>query len=52
MYPSLHLKKVGNYWSARVGMKHRAVAIKMEEGLLWFWVGTHTRMISYLNKQA
>jgi mRNA-degrading endonuclease RelE of RelBE toxin-antitoxin system len=41
MHPSLHLKKVGNYWSVRVGKKHRAVAIEMEEGLLWFWIGTH-----------
>ncbi len=41
MHPSLHLKKVGGYWSVRVGKKYRAVAIKMEEGLLWFWIGTH-----------
>ena len=41
MYPSLHFKKVGNYRSVRVGKKHRAVAIEMEEGLLWFWIGTH-----------
>jgi len=41
-HPSLHLKKVRNYWSVRVGKKHRAIAIEMEEGLLWFWIGTHT----------
>ena len=41
MHPSLHLKKVWDYWSVRVGEKHRAVAIEMEEGLLWFWIGTH-----------
>jgi len=41
-HPSLHLKKVRNYWSVRVGKKHRTVAIEMEEGLLWFWIGTHT----------
>jgi hypothetical protein len=40
-HPSLHLKKVGKYWSARVGRKYRAVAIELEEGLLWFWIGTH-----------
>ena len=42
MHPSLHFKKVGNYRSVRVGKKHRAVAIAMEEGVLWFWIGTHT----------
>ena len=41
MHPSLHFKKVGNYRSVRVGKKHRAVAIEIEEGLLWFWIRTH-----------
>jgi len=40
-HPSLHLKKVGHYWSARVGRKHRAVAVETEEGLIWFWIGPH-----------
>ncbi len=40
-HPSLHLKKVRKYWSVRIGLKHRALAIEMEEGLLWFWIGTH-----------
>jgi hypothetical protein len=40
-HPSLHLKKAGRYWSVRVGKKHRALAIEIEQGLLWFWIGTH-----------
>ncbi|HEX28875.1 TPA: hypothetical protein ENG04_02200 [Candidatus Poribacteria bacterium] len=40
-HPSLHLKKVGRYWSVRVGIKYRAVAVEVEEGLVWFWIGTH-----------
>ena len=40
-HPSLHLKKVGRYWSARVGIKYRTVAVEVEEGLVWFWIGTH-----------
>ena len=40
-HPSLHLKKVGRYWSARVGIKYRAVAVKIDEGLVLFWIGTH-----------
>jgi mRNA-degrading endonuclease RelE of RelBE toxin-antitoxin system len=40
-HPSLHLKKVGKYWSARVGIKYRTVAVEVEEGLVWFWIGTH-----------
>ena len=40
-HPSLHLKKVHRFWSARVGLRHRAVAIEAPDGLLWFWIGTH-----------
>jgi hypothetical protein len=39
--PSLHLKKVGRYWSVRIGRKHRALAVQIEEGLLRFWIGMH-----------
>jgi len=39
-HPSLQLKKVGKYWSVRVGLKYRAVAVEIQEGLLWFWIGT------------
>lgn len=40
-HPSLHLKKAGKYWSARVGMKYRTLAVEIDEGILWFWIGTH-----------
>ncbi len=40
-HPSLHLKKAGKYWSVRVGMKYRALGVDIEEGILWFWIGTH-----------
>lgn len=40
-HPSLQLKKVGPYWSVRVGLKYRAVAVEVEDGLLWFWIGIH-----------
>ena len=28
-------------WSVRVGLQYRAIAVEVEEGLLWFWIGTH-----------
>jgi hypothetical protein len=40
-HPSVHLKKVGDYWSARVGRRHRVLATEIPDGLLWFWIGTH-----------
>jgi mRNA-degrading endonuclease RelE of RelBE toxin-antitoxin system len=41
-HPSLHLKKVGKYWSVRVGIKYRALGVEMEDGILWFWIGRHS----------
>ena len=41
-HPSLHLKKVDMYWSVRVGKKYRALAVEVEGGLLWFWIGSHS----------
>lgn len=40
-HPSLHFKKVGKYWSARVSIRHRALAIKDGDDFAWFWIGTH-----------
>ena len=40
-HPSLHFKRVGRFWSARVDRGHRALAIPVDDGLLWFWIGTH-----------
>ena len=40
-HPSLHLKKVGRYWSARVGARYRAVGVESPDGIVWFWIGSH-----------
>jgi hypothetical protein len=40
-HPSLHFKRVGRFWSVRIGLKYRALAVEIENGLLWFWIGTH-----------
>lgn len=42
-HPSLRLKKVGVFWSARVGLRYRALAKERAEGLVWFWIGSHDR---------
>lgn len=41
-HPSLSLKKVGRFWSVRVGIRHRALAVEVDDGLLWFWIGSHS----------
>lgn len=49
-HPSLRLKRVGAFWSARVGLRFRALARDRPEGLVWFWIGPHDlyeRLISH-----
>ena len=40
-HPSLHFKKVGKYWSARVGEDHRVLAVKDGNDFIWVWIGKH-----------
>lgn len=40
-HPSLQLKKAGRFWSVRVGARYRALAVEVDAGLLWFWIGSH-----------
>ena len=41
-YPSVQLKKVGDYWSARIGLHYRALGIDVSDGISWFWIGSHS----------
>jgi len=40
-HPSLHFKKVGKFWSARVGLQYRALAVSSADGYTWVWIGAH-----------
>ena len=40
-HPSLQFKKLGKFWSARVGLNHRALAIEDGERFIWVWIGPH-----------
>jgi hypothetical protein len=40
-HPSIHLKKSGRFWSARVGIRYRALGVAIEDGIIWVWIGTH-----------
>ncbi|MES9856503.1 MAG: hypothetical protein ABW166_07875 [Sedimenticola sp.] len=40
-HPSLHFKKVGVFWSARVGIHYRAIAVEDGNDFIWVWVGSH-----------
>jgi hypothetical protein len=40
-HPSLRLKRVGAFWSVRVGANFRALARDSDDALVWFWIGRH-----------
>jgi len=41
LHPSLHLKRVGGFWSARVTDAYRALAYRSGNVFNWFWIGPH-----------
>jgi len=46
---SLHFKKVGNYWAARVGQDYRALALKDGSDFTWVWIGKHDEYERLIN---
>ena len=53
LHPSLQLKKVGRFkqlWSVRVGEHYRALGLDKPEGIVWFWIGTHSEYDHLLDR--
>ena len=52
-HPSLHFRKIGRLWSARVGLRYRALGLNKEEDntVVWFWIGTHTEYDRLLQRK-
>ena len=51
-HPSLHLKKVGKFWSARIGLNYRALAFKDGEDYIWVWIGIHDQYEQILKREG
>jgi len=51
-HPSLHFKKIGNLWSARVGANYRAVVVEDGADFIWVWVGPHDEYQRLIKQQA
>lgn len=49
-HPSLRFKKVGPFWSARVGAHYRALAVEDGTDLVWAWIGSHAEYDQMVNK--
>ena len=49
---SLHFKKVEKFWSARIGLNYRALALKDGEDYIWVWIGTHDEYEQILKREG
>jgi hypothetical protein len=51
-HPSLHFKRIGNLWSARVGINYRAVAVEDGADFIWVWIGPHDEYGRLIKQQG
>ncbi|MBU4184691.1 MAG: hypothetical protein KKC23_00520 [Proteobacteria bacterium] len=45
-HPSLNFKCVNteyNIWSVRVTIDYRALAVRNEKSVIWYWIGDHNK---------
>jgi hypothetical protein len=49
-HPSLHFKRVGRFWSVRVGASHRVLGIDSPTGIVWFWIGPHEEYLRLIKR--
>lgn len=52
-HPSLHFKQVHPsraVFSARISENYRTLGVIREDGILWFWIGSHADYNKILNK--
>jgi hypothetical protein len=42
-HPALRFKRLGRFWSVRVGLHYRPLAIEHEGNVVWFWIGPHAQ---------
>ena len=49
-HPSLRFKKIGRYWSVRVGRSYRALAEEDGDDFIWVWIGSHDEYLRILGR--
>jgi hypothetical protein len=51
-HPSLHFKKVHEdpiVFSARVSIQYRALGVRQDDFIIWFWIGNHDQYQKLIN---
>jgi mRNA-degrading endonuclease RelE of RelBE toxin-antitoxin system len=45
-YPSLHFKCINSHnrtWSVRINKVYRALGTKVDNDIIWYWIGDHEK---------
>lgn len=42
-HPSLQFKRIKEFWSVRVGLHYRALAVEIDGDIVWYWIGPHAQ---------
>jgi hypothetical protein len=53
-HPGLRFKRIHNslpIYSVRIGKGYRAVGKRDENGVVWFWIGSHANYDKFLSQQ-
>jgi len=48
---SLQFKRIGQFWSVRVGRHYRSLAIEAGRDVVWFWIGSHDEYDKLVGRQ-
>ena len=48
---AVQFKKIGRYCSARITDDYRAVGVKDEDTIVWFWIGTYAEYDKLLRRR-
>ncbi|MCW5934146.1 MAG: hypothetical protein KIT45_07585 [Fimbriimonadia bacterium] len=51
MHPSLYFKQIGEFWSVRIGINYRALAVKEEEDFIWVWIRIHDDYLRFIRNR-
>ena len=52
-HPSLHFKKVHDtlpVYSVRIGIGWRALGVKQDDTMIWYWIGSHAEYDKLLDQ--
>lgn len=50
-HASLRFRQIGRFWSARVGLHYRTLAVQDGTDWIWFWIGTHAEYDRLIERQ-